>query len=129
MRPPTTVITRGPRPRQAVDARLARGAPTLDAELLARLRGCHDKAASGITHNWHRDWRDDNHPQVRPGYWLHGYKYQAWLLTCEVAIDWTYNFSEFSEQAPAQNMHYARCRNTSARSRQAPIPADRAPPS
>lgn len=80
---------------QAVDAAVARGDPTLDAELLAKLRGRYDEAvAFGITHNRHRDWHDGNHPGYALGCWLRDYKEQVWLFTREFALDWTNNCSE-----------------------------------
>ncbi len=74
---------------------MARGDPTLDAELLAKLRGRYDEAvAFGITHNRHRDWYDGNYPGYALGCWLRDYKEQVWLFTREFALDWTNNCSE-----------------------------------
>ena len=85
---------------QAVDAARARGDPTLDPELLAKLRERYDQAvAFGITHNRHRDWHDGNHPGYALGCWLRDYKQQVWLFTREFALDWTNNCSEQAVKA------------------------------
>jgi len=75
---------------RGIDAAVARGDPTLDAELLAKLRGRYDEAvAFGITHNRHRDRHDGNHPGYALGCWLRAYKEQVFLFTSVFAVDWT----------------------------------------
>jgi hypothetical protein len=86
---------------QAVDAALARGDPTLDLELLAKLRGRYEgrrlrdlaQPAPGLARR--------QPPRLSLGCWLRDYKEQVWLFTCEFAIDWTDNCScERSRNSP-----------------------------
>lgn len=85
---------------QAVEEALARGDPTLDTQLLAKLRERYDKAvAFGITHNRHRDWHDGNHPGYTMGCWLRDYADQVWLFAREPSVEWTNNCSEQAVKA------------------------------
>jgi len=91
---------------QAIEDALARGDPTLDAELLAKLRQRYDESAQfGITHNRHRDWHDGNHPGYALGCWLQKYAGQVWLFTANFDVDWTNNCSE--QAARAAKRHQA----------------------
>jgi hypothetical protein len=81
---------------QAVEEALARGDPSLDAELLAKLRERYDEAvAFGITHNRHRDWHDGNHPGYALGCWLRQYADQVWLFTREPGVEWTNDLASY----------------------------------
>ena len=85
---------------QAAEDALARGDPTLDAELLAKLRQRYDEAAAfGITYNRHRDWHDGNHPGYVLGCWLQHYAEQVWLFSREPFVEWTNNCSEQAVKA------------------------------
>ena len=86
---------------QAAEDALARGDPTLDAELLAKLRQRYDEAAAfGITHNRHRDWHDGNHPGYVLGCWLQHYADQVWLFSREPCVEWTNNCSSRPSRPP-----------------------------
>jgi transposase len=80
------------------DAR-SRGQPP-DPQVIAGLRERYDEAAaSGITHNRHRDWDKGNHPGYALGSWLHAYADQLWLFTANPAVEWTNNISERGAKA------------------------------
>ena len=75
---------------QAVDEARARGAPTLDPELLEACANATTRpSAFGIMHNRLRDWDNGNHPGYALGCWLRDYKQQVFLFTRDFAVDWT----------------------------------------